>query len=59
MENQSHQPWNKRKLVGQTALLNLRDTRAIQDLQLRPRSLDLVLVPDVYGHARVWHSRCW
>jgi len=44
MENQSHQPWNKGKLVGQKAPLKLRDILAIGiRLQLRHRTRDLAL----------------
>jgi len=44
MENQSRQPWNKGKLVGQKAPLKLRDIWAIRiRLQLRHRTRDLAL----------------
>jgi len=44
MENQSHQPWNKGKLVGQKVPLKLRDIWAIRiRLQLRHRTRDLAL----------------
>lgn len=44
MENQSHQPWNKGKLVGQKAPLKVRDIWAIRiRLQLRNRTRDLAL----------------
>ncbi|MDE2271564.1 MAG: tyrosine-type recombinase/integrase [Xanthomonadaceae bacterium] len=44
MENQSHQPWNKGKLVGQKAPLKLRDIWAIRiRLQLGHRTRDLAL----------------
>ena len=44
MDNQSHQPWNKGKLVGQKAPLKLRDIWAIRiRLQLRQRTRDLAL----------------
>jgi len=54
MENQSHQPWNKGKLVGQKAPLKLRDIWAIRiRLQLQsckpPHRLDLV--------QRIFHRR--
>ncbi|MGH8233275.1 MAG: tyrosine-type recombinase/integrase [Rhodanobacteraceae bacterium] len=44
METQSHQPWNKGKLVGQKAPLKLRDIWAIRiRLQLRHNTRDLAL----------------
>lgn len=44
METQSHQPWNKGKLVGQKAPLKLRDIWAIRiRLQLRHSTRDLAL----------------
>jgi len=44
MENHSHQPWNKDKLVGQKAPLKLRDIWAIRiRLQLRHCTRDLAL----------------
>lgn len=44
MENQSHQPWNKGKLVGQKAPLKLRDIWAVRiRLQLRHRTRELAL----------------
>jgi len=44
MEPQQRQPWNKGKLVGQKALLKLRDIWAIRiRLQLRHRTRDLAL----------------
>ena len=44
MEHQSHQPWNRGKLVGQKAPLKLRDIWAIRiRLQLRHQTRDLAL----------------
>lgn len=40
----THQPWNKRKLVGQIALLRLRDIWAIRGrLQIAERTRDMAL----------------
>ncbi|MBU6421789.1 MAG: tyrosine-type recombinase/integrase, partial [Gammaproteobacteria bacterium] len=44
MDNQTHQPWNKGKLIGQKAPLKLRDIWAIRvRLQLRHQTRDLAL----------------